>query len=358
MPLELKTSYDQDIDLANWSRYKLLYGLMLAVLCAAPWLLPNYWLSQLSFVLIYGIVGLGVMLLTGVTGLVSLGQAAFLGVGAYTEAFLTARGWPFPLSMMAAILLSSAMGVVVGLPALRLKGIYLGMATLAFAIIVEEIIARWESVTGGNAGLSVGAPQLFGWKLSTGPQFYGLCLLLTAFCTLAVLNLLRSPHGRALVAIRDSEVSAQSMGIRLAKYKTTVFALSAGLTGLGGALYAHKVRFLSPEQFGIHQSIDLLLLVIIGGLGSVYGAFLGALFLITLPQLISVAKDFLPEAIGKAAGLQAVVYGVILICFLLFEPRGLYGRWVRIRTWFGEVPFHRGGTFKRQRSFHKFGALR
>lgn len=271
MPTVLKTSYDQDIDFATSSRRKVQLGLLFMALCVAPWLLPNYWLSQLSFVLIYGIVGLGIMLLTGFTGLISLGHAAFLGVGAYTEAILTARGWPFPISMVAAALLSSAVGVLVGLPALRLKGIYLGMATLSFAIIVEELIARWESVTGGNAGLSVAALQVFGWKLSSGTQFYLLCLSLSILCTWAVLNLLRSSHGRAFIAIRDSEVSAQSMGIRLAKYKTTVFALSAALTGLGGALYAHKVRFLSPEQFGIHQSIDLLLLVIIGGLDRCMG---------------------------------------------------------------------------------------
>ena len=140
--------------------------------------------------------------------------------------------------------------------------------------------------------------------------------------TLAILNLLRSPTGRAFVAIRDSEISAQSMGIHLARYKTMSFALSAALAGLGGALYAHKIKFLSPEQFNIVQSIDLLLMVVIGGLGSVHGAFLGAIFLITMPQLIALGKDYLPESIGQAPGLQAVVYGVVLIAFVLFEPHG------------------------------------
>ncbi len=213
-------------------------------------------------------------------------------------------------------------GVVVGLPALRVKGIYLGIATLAFGFIVEEGLARWESVTGGNAGMHVKSPAMFGWELSGSIEFYFLCLVVLVLCTLGVLNLLRSPTGRAFVAIRDSEISAQSMGIHLARYKTLSFALSAALAGMGGALYAHKIKFLSPDQFDIVQSIDLLLLVVIGGLGSVHGAFLGAIFLITMPQLIALGKDWLPPAIGQAAGLQAVVYGGVLMAFVLFEPHG------------------------------------
>jgi branched-chain amino acid transport system permease protein len=184
------------------------------------------------------------------------------------------------------------------------------------------------------------------------------CLIVTVMCTLAVLNLLRSPTGRAFVAIRDSEISAQSMGIHLAYYKTLSFALSAALAGIGGALYAHQIRFLSPDQFNIIQSIDLLLMVVIGGLGSVHGAFLGAIFLIGLPQAISAVKDFLPDAIGQAPGLKSVIYGLVLIGFVMFEPLGLYGRWLKIRTWFQLFPFYRKGMFKRQKSFTKSDRLR
>jgi branched-chain amino acid transport system permease protein len=176
--------------------------------------------------------------------------------------------------------------------------------------------------------------------------------------TLAVLNLLRSPTGRAFVAIRDSEISAQSMGIHLARYKSLSFALSAALAGLGGALYAHKISFLSPDQFNIIQSIDLLLMIVIGGLGSVHGAFLGAAFLIAMPQLISLGKDFLPPVIGQAAGLQGLVYGLVLIGFVLFEPYGLYGRWLKVRTWLQLAPFYRRGLFKRQKSFQKSERLK
>jgi branched-chain amino acid transport system permease protein len=353
-----KTSYEQDIRLAKHGGHVFWYGALMLLLLAAPWLFPEYWLAQLTFVLIYSIVGLGLMLLAGFTGLFSIGHAAFLGVGAYTQAVLTNMGWPFPLALVCAGLLSAAVGVVVGLPALRVKGIYLGIATLSFGFIVEEVLARWESVTGGNTGIQVKLPQMGGWKMDSGTEFYFLCLVIAVACTLAILNLLRSSTGRAFVAIRDSEISAQSMGIHLARYKTLSFALSAALAGIGGALYAHKLQFISPDQFNILQSIDLLLMVVIGGLGSVHGAFLGAIFLISMPQVIALSKDHLPEAIGQAPGLQAAVYGIVLVAFVLFEPMGLYGRWLKVRTWFQLFPFYRKGLFKRQKSFQKSDRLR
>ncbi len=353
-----KTDYDQDIRLAKHGGHVFWYSALGVVLVAAPWLVSEYLLAQVTQMLIYGVVGLGLMLLAGFTGLFSIGHAAFLGVGAYTQAVLTNAGWPFPLAMVVAGALSAAVGVVVGLPALRVKGIYLGIATLAFGFIVEEAFARWESVTGGNAGKTVGSVKMFGWTADSGTAFYFVCLAVAVLCTLGCLNLLRSPTGRAFVAIRDSEISAQSMGIHLARYKTLSFAISAALAGIGGALYAHQIRFLSPDQFNIIQSIDLLLMVVIGGLGSIHGAFLGAIFLIGLPQAISAVKDFLPEAIGQAPGLKAVVYGAVLIAFVLFEPLGIYGRWLKIRTYLQLFPFYRRGMFKRQKSFQKSDRLK
>ena len=353
-----KTDYAQDIRLAKHGGQVFWYGTLMLVLLAAPWVIAEYWLAQLTFVMIYSIAGLGLMLLAGFTGLFSLGHAAFLGVGAYTQAVLTNAGVPFPIALAGAAALSAAVGYVVGLPALRVKGIYLGMATLSFGFIVEEVMARWESVTGGNAGKHIKPPNLFGWTLDSGIEFYFLCLVLTVFATLGILNLLRSPTGRAFVAIRDSEVSAQSMGIHLAHYKTLSFAISAALAGVAGALYAHKLQFISPEQFNILQSIDLLLMIVIGGVGSVHGAFLGAIFLITMPQVIALGKDYLPAAIGQAPGLQGLVYGVVLIAFVLFEPMGLYGRWLKVRTYLQLFPFYRKGMFKRQKSFQKSDRLR
>jgi branched-chain amino acid transport system permease protein len=353
-----KTDYAQDIRLARHAGHVFWYSLLGVVLLVAPWLLTEYLLAQLTFILIYGIVGLGLMLLAGFTGLFSIGHAAFFGVGAYAQAVLTTAGWPFPLALLVGAGLSAATGIVVGLPALRVKGIYLGIATLSFGFIVEEVFARWESVTGGNAGKTVGAVKMFGWTADTGASFYFVCLVVAVAATFACLNLLRSPTGRAFVAIRDSEISAQSMGIHLARYKTLSFALSAALAGIGGALYAHKLTFISPDQFNILQSIDLLLMVVIGGLGSVHGAFLGAIFLISMPQLISLTKDYLPPVFGQAPGLQGLVYGLVLIAFVMFEPLGIYGRWLKVRTYLQLFPFYRKGLFKRQKSFQKSDRLK
>lgn len=353
-----KTSYEQDIALFKHNGQRFWYGLLLLALLAAPWWLESYGLAQLSLMLIYGIVGLGLMVLAGFTGQFSMGHGGLLGIGAYAQALMNAHGWPFFLSIPAAGMLSAAVGVLFALPALRVKGIYLAIATLSIGFIIEEVLARWDSVTGGNAGKLVEKPQAWGWKLEGETAFYFLCLAVTLLCLGAVLNLLRSPTGRAFVAVRDSEVSAQCMGIHLARTKTLAFAVSALLTGVGGALYAHFITFLTPDSFGILHSIDLLLLVTIGGLGSVHGAFLGAVFLVAAPQAISNMKDVLPEHIGQAPGLKAAIYGLVLIAFVIFEPRGIYGRWLKIRSWLQLFPFYRRGLFARQKSYQKSERLR
>jgi len=352
-----KTEYAQDIRLFQHGGQMFWYGVLGLVLLAAPFLVSGYVLSQLHFVLIYAIAGFGLMLLVGYTGQISLGHAAFLAVGAYTEALLQAAGTPFVISITCAALFSAAVGLIVGLPALRLKGIYLAIATLAFNVIVEEIITRWESLTGGNQGKLLKPVEMFGYKFTSGESFYYLCLALAVLSCFALMNLLRSPTGRAFVAIRDSEISASCLGINLARYKTMSFALSAALTGVGGALYAHKVSFISPEQFTLVQSIELVTIVIIGGIGSLHGAVLGAAFIIMLPQAISIAKGWLPDAIPQA-GLQSVVFGLILVGFIIFEPFGLYGRWLKIRSYFDVFPFYRRGTFRRQRSYLRSERLR
>ena len=352
-----KTDYVQDIRLFQHGGQVFWYGVLGVLLLAAPYLVSGYVLSQLHFICIYAIVGLGLMLLVGYTGQISLGHAAFLAVGAYTEAILQAAGMPFVVSLVSAALLSAAVGIIVGLPALRLKGIYLAIATFAFNVIVEEIVTRWELLTGGNSGKLLKAVEMFGFRLASQESFYYLCLTLAVLSCLALVNLLRSPTGRAFVAIRDFEVSASCMGINLARYKTMSFALSAGLTGIGGALYAHKVGFISPEQFTLIQSIELVTIVIIGGVGSLHGAVFGAAFIIMLPQGIAIAKGWLPEAIPQA-GLQSVVFGMILIVFIIFEPYGIYGRWLKIRAYFDVFPFYRRGTFRRQRSYLRSERLR
>src|SRR5687767_1783753 len=352
-----KTGYEQDVRLFKHGGQAFWYGVLAVFLLAAPWWAGDYVMTQLHFICIYSIVGFGLMMLVGFTGQISLGHAAFLAVGAYTEALLHNAGVPFAISISCAALFSAVAGLIVGLPALRLKGIYLAIATLAFNVIVEEILARWHSLTGGNEGMTVKSVRMLGYDLTNDWQFYYLCLALTVLCGLACVNLLRSPTGRAFVAIRDSEISASCLGVNLAKYKTMSFAISAALTGVAGALYAHKIAFISPEQFTLFQSIELITIVILGGIGFLHGAVLGAAFVIVLPQLISIAKGWLPEGVAPT-GLQAVVFGLILILFIIFEPLGLYGRWLKVRTWFELFPFYRKGMFRRQKAYMKSERVR
>lgn len=354
----LKTRYQQDIDVFKHNGQRFWFALLVLVVVVAPLFLDTFYLGELSLVYIYAIAGIGLMLLVGHTGLVSLGHAAFLAIGAYAHSWFIAKGIPLPISMLLAGLISASAGAMVGRPTLRMTGIYLAIATLAFAHIVEQIIAHWESVTGGFRGQVVPDAVLMGLDLSRGTPFYYLCLVSVLLCLLAALNLLRSPTGRSMVAIRDSEISAQSMGINLARTKTVAFAVSAGFTGIAGALFAHKLGYLAPDAFTMLTSIQLLLMVVVGGLGSMHGVFYGAIFIVVLPQFIAIMRDTLPAAIGQLPGLEPGLFGLILVLFLIFEPLGIYGRWLKIKQFFDEFPLYRKATHKRQKSYLRTERLR
>ena len=352
-----RTDYAQDIRLISHSGEAFWYGLLLVLLLCAPWLLPEFWLAQLNLILVYSLVGMGMMILLGYTGQLSLGHAAFFGLGAFVQAYFVNRGWPLLGAFSLTVLANVIMGALIALPALRVKGIFLGIATLALGLIVEEVLIKWESFTNGTSGLTVKPAQLLGLVFNTQQSFFYLALGIVLICTLITLNLLRSPTGRALVAIRDSEISAQSMGIHAGRMKIAAFMISGAFTGLGGALYAQYLRHISPENFNLLLSLDFALMVIIGGLASVHGVFFGAMFIVLMPPLIAIGKDFLPPAMANTAGLQNVVYGLILVAVVLFEPRGLYGRWLKTRTYFQLFPFYRRGMFRRQRAFQKSDRL-
>ncbi len=346
-----RTTYNKDIDLFQHSGQVLWYGLLALALLAAPLLLDPFYLGELSQVFIYAIAGVGLMLLVGYTGMVSLGHAAFLALGAYAHARLMTWGVPFVPSMLSAALLTGLVSMLVGLPILRMTGIYLAIATLALAELAEQVLTHWTSMTGGFRGMRVPQAEFFGFALDTPRPFYLLCLLVLAVCMFGALNLLRSPTGRALVAVRDSETSAQSMGISLVRTKTIAFTLSGTLAGLAGALFAHRIGHLAPDAFTLLTSIQLLLMVVVGGLGSMHGVIFGALFIGGLPQAIALGRDLLPPMVGSLPGLEPAIFGTILIAFLILEPDGIYGRWVKIRRYFEEFPLYRKDTFKRQRRF-------
>ncbi|GGC78172.1 branched-chain amino acid ABC transporter permease [Chelatococcus reniformis] len=353
MRYQFKTSYDRDIDLFGDAAQRNWYLALLAVLCAAPLVLEQFWLGELSYVFILSIAAVGLMLLTGYTGQVSLCHGAFLGIGAYAYAVLLQRGVPFFVAAPLASLITAGVGAAIGFPALRLVGIYLAMATLAFNFIVEYVFVHWDSVTGGFSGFAVPQPTVFGYSIVDYPLFYYLTLAALLFALFVANNIMRAPTGRALIALRDSEVAAQSMGVKLTRYKTISFALSAGLTGFAGAFFAHKIGYLAPDAFGILLSIQLLLMVVVGGLGSFRGAIFGALFVGALPSVIALLRDFLPQSVARQPGLEPGLFGLILIGFILFEPHGIEGRWRKLRLFFSQFPMYRVATFKKQKSFTK-----
>ncbi|MBR0842856.1 branched-chain amino acid ABC transporter permease [Bradyrhizobium liaoningense] len=373
-----KTDYEDDIRLFPHSGYVVTYGVLLALLLIAPYVLSSYLMSQLVFVCIYATVGVALLILTGFTGQASLGHAAFLAIGAYTAAYLQKYNVPFPVYFLAAGALTGIIGALVGFPALRLTGIYLVIATISFALIVEEILARWESVTNGNEGMRIKTLSLLGVTVPRdSPTFYFLCLAVLVLTIVGTLNLLRSPTGRAFVAIRDSETAARSMGVNVALYKVKSFAISAAITGFAGVLFAHKLSFISPEMFTLQLSIEFIIVILIGGTFSLHGAVLGAIFIVMIDPFLTYLKDDMPGIIAGIAatfgagpatagniqskvaafaslnGLKGAIYGIIIVLFVLFEPLGLYGRWLKIKLFFQLFPLYKRATFKRQKIYVK-----
>ena len=258
-----------------------------------------------------------------------------------------------------------------------MTGIYLAIATLAFAVIIQEVFSRWELVTHGFAGMKVDKPVIFGVEFATDRSFYFLCLLFLVLVLWLTRNLLRAPTGRAWIAIRDSEIAAQSMGVNLAIYKSMAFAYSAGVMGLAGALFAHKIAFLAPDIFTILLSIQFLLLVIVGGLGSLHGAVFGAIFVALLPPLIAILRDSIPDSMAEFAaapaspdrqlgaaiggflakpGVEAGIFGLILVLVILLEPLGMYGRWLKIKLFFSTFPMYKALHLQAAEELHAVGA--
>lgn len=351
MRFVFKTSHDQDIDLLRHRGDWWWYAALAAILVALPMLAPSYFVGELAFIFVLAIGSVGLMLLTGFTGLVSLGHAAFLMIGAYVEAHALRLGIPFGVSLALAALVSGAVGILLGLPALRLTGLYLAIATLAFSQVVEHLFSHWKFLSAGETFLSVPNPTMFGVRLGSGNGYYYVSLAVLAGSILLCLNLLRAPMGRAFIALRDSPIAAETLGVPLARTKTIAFALSAAIAGLAGALYAHKISTLTAESFSVLLSLELLMMVVVGGMGSIKGAVLGALFLGLLDPAIARFKDYLPPSISGQSGLQLALYGLILVFFVLFEPMGLAGRWAKIKAYFQAFPIYRRATFKRTKTY-------
>lgn len=366
MRILFKTSYDYDIRLFKHGYQMFWYAVLLVLLLAVPFLLSDYLVGEVTNVLIWAIAGMGLMLLVGQTGQASLGHAAFLAIGCYANAILqTKLGLPFLLAFPLAGLIAGLAGVLLALPTTRLHGIYLAIATLAVSILVEDLIVIAEPLTGGVAGIFVPDISIFGYTIGRYGNldaFYLVVLTVALLVVLAYRNIQRSPLGRSFAAVRDSEVSAKAMGVNVARTKVIAFGISTGITGLAGALMGHFIQYVNHEAFLILISIQLLLMIVIGGLGTIHGAFFGAIVVVFMPQFIAIMRDLIGQLTGVGSivipGIETAIFGVLLVLIILFEPYGIYGMWVKIRTYFELFPFYRRDLFRRQKSYLKTERMR
>jgi branched-chain amino acid transport system permease protein len=289
-------------------------GICLLLACAAPLGLNGYGLYLLTLTEIFVLVALGLNLLTGYAGQISLCHASFFGVGAYATAILTQKaGLPYLLSLLLGALLTTAIGALAAVPALRLKNIYLAIATLGFGVVLQKITFEWRSLTGGGGGLALTPPSIAGYELGAVGLYY-LTLILMTLGLFGAWNVSRGRTGRALLVIKDSEIAAGSLGIHASRYKVTAFAISAFYAATAGGLFAYLVRYINPESFSVGLSISFLSMVVIGGLGTIGGSILGAIFYVIVPELLRGIKD--------APGL---VFGLLLVIVMVFMPQGLWG---------------------------------
>ncbi len=296
-----------------------------ALLMLAPTLLPNnYYLTILILGCLHAMNAVGLCLLVGHAGQISLGHAGFYGLAAYTSAYLsTTVGLSVGLSMLSGVALTMAVSVLVGLPSLKLKGHYLAMATLGFGIILSILFTETVEITGGPSGF-VGIPRLtlFGWELSKDLTLYRAVAVILCLIVWLAFNLLHSRVGRALRALHTSEKAAQAMGVDIARYKLFVFVLSAAFSATAGVLYAHYLTFIAPSSFGFMFSVELIVMVVLGGMVSVPGAIVGAFFVTILPEFLRAFEN-----------IEVVLFGAILILCMMFMPDGMAGGWNRLWAW-------------------------
>ncbi len=341
---DFRTRYDQETTWFPSPRSAAACAVGLLALALAPVVLKAYGLTLLIQIGYFGIAALGLNLVTGFTGQISLGHAAFFGFGAFCSAWLNNRhGVPVLLAMPLAGVATAIVGLVFGAPAARIKGLYLAIATLAAQYILEDFFNRATWFTGGAAGANANPPVLFGWQLSGDTRYFYLVLVVLVLMFAFAANLMRTRDGRAMVAVRDHYLAAEIMGIALTRYRILAFGLASFYAGVAGALMGHYIGFVSTESINILLSVQMLGMIIIGGMGSIMGSLMGAAFMVLMPEAV--------EAVFHATGLisagadKGLVYlkeisvGAVIILFLVFEPDGLAHRWRQTKAWWKLYPF-------------------
>jgi len=342
-----KESYEEELAIfeTDFGRTWLLIG-MFVLLVVIPLTGSEYTLYILNTIGIYAIAAIGLNLLIGFTGQISMGHGAFFGVGAYAAAVMTTRmGLPLLVALPMAGVFTAVVGMLFGIPSLRLKHLYLTIATLAGQFIIEYILVQWEGVTGGAEGIMVSNASIFGIELDSDRAFYFLIFISLIVLTWVMVNLIRTRFGRALVAIRDNDRAAEGMGIPIFKYKLLAFGISSFYAGFAGALFAFYMMTITPEPFNMWLSIEFIAMIIIGGLGSVSGAIFGTIFIVSLSEVLSMITEFLMNY-GPAASvsitiapLREFIFGLSIVLFIIFEPKGLAEIWRIVRSNFRLWPF-------------------
>lgn len=341
---------------AGWRKAAFVVGIV--VYLVAPLLMSDFQLSVVDYAGIAAIGAIGLNVLTGYTGQISLGHGFFLGAGAYSAAYIGGDlDLPLPVWLIGAAAIGALIGLIIGPFALRLRGSYLAIITLGLVFIGQHIFENWDSVTGGLSGKAVTAPvalgpinfaelTIAGREYSREGGYFYLIWAVVAIVALLVKNLMRTRLGRAFQAVRDRDAAAEVIGVRLARTKVMSFVVSSSLAALAGALYGSFQRFVNPEEFGLFLSIEYVAMIVIGGVATVYGPVLGAFFITVVPFLIEEWSDRIPGVATQAGesgitvfALNQALFGVLIIGFLVLEPRGLAALWMRIRVYFQAWPF-------------------
>jgi len=332
------------LPIARWT----VAAIAILMFVVLPLSVHEYYLSVVNLASIAIVGALGLNILVGYTGQISLGHGAFMSVGAYTAANFAVRlGFPFWLSLPLGGLMAALIGVIVGIPSLRIKGLYLAIATLAGQLIIEWTINHVTWISGGmQASIEVPRPELFGFVIDTQREMYFFVLIFVVLAIVAAMNLVRSRIGRAFIAVRDHDIAAEIIGINIFRYKLLAFAISSFYAGVTGVLYTYYLGVATYEQFQITTSIDYLAMIIIGGLGSVLGSIFGAIFVTLLPILIRYAMEAFGGLLFSSAAvlniipnLRLILFGALIIFFLVVEPEGLSRLWRNIRNYFRVWPF-------------------
>ena len=349
--MDIKRDYYEDVELFGSGTVVFWFLVLVAFLSVFPFLVKNYYVYVANFICINVIVAIGLNILVGYTGQISLGHAGFFAIGAYgTVTLMTRLHFPFLVALPASALVAALFGFFLGLPSLRLEGPYLAIATLGFGLTITRVIGRMEFF-GGRQGLHAPDLTIGAWRLDSDLDFYYLLIVVAFALALAARNLFKTQVGRAFIAIRDADIAAETMGVNLLYYKTLSFAISAFYAGVAGGLFAFVLRFIEPEMFTLLMSIMFLAMVVVGGLGSLFGAIAGAVLLswldLRLRNILSIpyVGEWLDQisksyfSITGVSNIQYIVFGAIMVLIMLFEPLGINGIWLRTKKYWKTWPF-------------------